>query len=204
MDTKERILLKAQELFKRFGIRSVSMDDMAAQLGMSKKTLYQYYKDKEELVRAVISAELESHVSFCQQDRQNAQDPIHEVFLSMDRVSQMFAAMNPSILFDLEKYHPTAFKVFKEFQTSFLFNMIRDNIERGVKDGLYRPDIDIDILTRYRIYTIMLSFNNEVFPSNRANLVHIEQQLFEHFMYGLATSKGEKLLQKYKTQRTKN
>jgi hypothetical protein len=82
--------------------------------------------------------------------------------------------------------------------------MIKNNIEWGVNEGLYRADIDIDILTRYRIQSIMLAFDPEVFPTNRTQLLHIEQQLLEHFLYGLATTKGEKLIQKYKKQRTKN
>jgi hypothetical protein len=72
-----------------------------------------------------------------------------------------------------------------------------------VEEGLYREDIDIDILTRYRIHSIMLSFNPEVFPNNRTHLLHIEQTLLEHFLFGLATVKGQKLIQKYKNQRTK-
>lgn len=203
MEAKERILLKAHELFNRYGIRSVSMDDIAAQLGMSKKTLYQYYVDKEELVRAVISSEIDTNKAECCLDKAKGENAIHEVFLSFDRVSRMFATMNPSILFDMEKYHPSAFRKFKEFQTGFLYEMIKENLERGVKEGLYREDIDIDTLTRYRIHTIMLSFNPEVFPTNRTHLVHIEQQLFEHFLHGLATPKGEKLIQKYKNQRLK-
>jgi TetR/AcrR family transcriptional regulator, cholesterol catabolism regulator len=203
MDAKQRILLKAHELFNRYGIRSVSMDDIAAQLGMSKKTLYQYFVDKEELVRAVISSEIDSKMADCCRYQEEGENPIHEVFLSFDQVSQMFASMNPSILFDMEKYHPSAFRKFKEFQTGFLYEIIRNNLDRGVKEGLYREDIDIDTLSRYRIHTIMLSFNQEVFPNNRTHLVHIEHQLFEHFLYGLATTKGEKLIQKYKHQRTK-
>ena len=84
-----------------------------------------------------------------------------------------------------------------------MYQMLKSNIERGVQEGLYREDIDVDILTRYRIYSIMLAFNHEVFPNNRTHLVHIEQQLLEVFLNGIATIKGQKLIQKYKNQRTK-
>jgi hypothetical protein len=78
-----------------------------------------------------------------------------------------------------------------------------DNLQRGIQDELYRPDIDVDVMARYRIESVMLPFNAIIFPNNRTHLIHIEQQLFEHFLYGLATTKGQKLIQKYKTQRTK-
>ena len=203
MEVKDRILWKADELFNRYGIRSVSMDDIAAQLGMSKKTLYQYYTDKDELVNAVFTTIMEQNREQCGKDRQRAENPVHEVFLAFDMVSEMFANMNPAVLYDMEKYHPTTYKKFKEYKNVFLYQMIRTNIERGIEQDLYRDEIDVDILTRYRIHSIMLSFNSEVFPSNRTHLVHIEQQLVEHFLYGLATQKGQKLIQKYKNQRTK-
>jgi TetR/AcrR family transcriptional regulator, cholesterol catabolism regulator len=111
--------------------------------------------------------------------------------------------MNPAVLFDMQKYHPTAFKKFQDYRNNFLYKMIRDNIEKGVSEGLYRDDFDIEVLTRYRLHSIMLAFDPEVFPNNRPNVVHIEQQIMEHFLYGIATAKGQKLIQKYKTQRTK-
>jgi TetR/AcrR family transcriptional regulator, cholesterol catabolism regulator len=80
--------------------------------------------------------------------------------------------------------------------------MIRTNIERGIEEELYRNDIDVDIMARYRIYSIMLGFNTQVFPNNRNNVVYIEQNLLEHFLNGLATPKGHKLIQKYKAQRS--
>ncbi len=203
MEAKERILLKAHELFNRYGIRSVSMNDIAAQLGMSKKTLYQYCTDKDELVNAVFTSVMEQNRTQCSIDYQHSENAIHELFLAFDRMQAMFANMNVSTLFDMEKYHPSAFAKFKEFRDTFLYGVIKANIERGIREEVYRPEIDADVITRYRLYTIMLSFNPEFFPNNRTHLIHIEQQLSEHYLYGLATAKGQKLILKYKSQRTK-
>ena len=204
MEAKERILLKAKVLFYRYGIRSVSMDDIAVQLGMSKKTLYQYYTDKDELVNAVFDISLHSNQAQCLQSREKCDNAIHEIFLSFDMLSDMLLNMNPSVLFDMQKYHPSAFKKYLTFKNDFLYKVIRSNLEQGIAEEVYRPDVDVDVLTRYRLYSVMLSFNPEVFPDNRANMLHIEEQLIEHFMYGLATAKGVKLIQKYKHQRIKN
>ena len=122
---------------------------------------------------------------------------------AQDMTQEVFAEMNPSVLYDLQKYHPAAYRKFHEFKYGFLYKVISNNLERGVKEELYRSDIDIDVLTRLRIESVMLPFNAEVFPNNRTHLIHIEQQLFEHFLHGLVTTKGQKLIQKYKTQRTK-
>ena len=203
MDPKERILVKSHELFNRYGIRSVSMDDIAAQLGMSKKTLYQYYTDKDELVNAVFDIVLTTNKTQCVDCTKKGENAIHEVFLSFDMVEEMLKAMNPSVLFDMQKYHPSAFKKFDDFRNGFLYRIIKSNLERGISEELYREDIDTDILSRYRLHSVLLSFNPDVFPTNKTNLVYIEQQLLEVYLYGVATSKGQKLIQKYTNQRTK-
>ena len=203
MEPKERILVRAHELFNKYGIRSVSMDDIAAALGMSKKTLYQYFVDKDELVDACFSVVMEQHRTQCTGYRQRSDNPIHEVFLAFDMTQEVFTEMNPAVLYDMQKYHPVAFKRFQEFKYAFLYGIIKSNLERGIIEELYRPEIDVDVLARLRIESIMLPFNVEVFPNNRTEIIHIEQQLFEHFLYGLATAKGQKLIQKYKNQRTK-
>jgi AcrR family transcriptional regulator len=179
------------------------MDDIAAQLGMSKKTLYQYYTDKEELVTAVFSEVMDHNRIECSANKQKADNAIHEIFMAFDMVQEMFSNMNVSVLYDMEKYHPVCYKKYLDYKNGFLYQMIRSNIERGIKEELYRSEIDVDIITRYRIYSIMLSFNTEMFPNNRNNIVYIEQQLLEHFLIGLATAKGEKLIQKYKNKRIK-
>jgi AcrR family transcriptional regulator len=203
MEAKERILLKADELFRRYGIRSVSMDDIAAQLGMSKKTLYQSYADKDELVNAVFEEVFLENERHCIESSKAGENVIHEVFLSFDKVQEMLSTMNPSVLFDMKKYHPTAFKKFQDFQNKFLFRMVQDNLVRGVAEGFYRDDFDVDIIVRYHISTIMLPFDAEIFPYNKTRLVEIEKQLMEHYLYGIVTARGQKLIQKYKNQRTK-
>jgi TetR/AcrR family transcriptional regulator, cholesterol catabolism regulator len=203
MEPKERILQKSHELFNKYGIRSVSMDDIAAQLGMSKKTLYQYFADKEEMVDACFSGVMNQSRHQCLADQKQAENPIHEFFLAFDMTKEMFAEMNPSVLYDLQKYHPAAFKKFQEFKYNFLYNVISSNLQRGIKDELYRAEIDVDVIARLRIESVMLPFNADVFPTNRTHLIHIEQQLFEHFLFGIVTTKGQKLIQKYKNQRTK-
>jgi len=204
MEAKERILVKSHELFNRYGIRSVSMDDIAAQLGMSKKTLYQYFTDKDELVNAVFDGALKSNQGLCIASREQRDNAIHEIFLSFDMVRDMLMNMNPSLIFDLQKYHPSAFKKYQLFKNEFLYKLIKSNLERGIEEELYRPEIDVEVLSRYRLHSVMLSFNPEVFPEHKINFLQIEEELIEHFMYGLATVKGQKLIQKYKNQRTKN
>ena len=203
MEVKERITVKANELFLRYGIRSVSMDDIAAELGMSKKTLYQYYADKEEIIHEVFDAVFAENRHYCSICKQEGENVIHEVFLSFDHVQEMLSQMNPALVFDMKKYHPAVFQKFHEFKYNFLYKMLKENLEKGVKEELYREDIDIEILVRFRLHSIMLSFEPEAFPGLKTPLIQIERSLMEHFLYGIATAKGQKLITKYKNQRLK-
>ena len=203
MDVKARILGKAEELFMQYGIRSVSMDDIVNSLGMSKKTLYQYYAEKDELVDAVV----DSHISIIQTDcissQKDAKDAIHEIYITMERILDEFSNMNPMLLYDMEKFHFRSYKKFKDHKDKFLAQIIRQNIEWGVKDELYRDDVDVEVMSRFRLESMMIPFNVAVFPPGKYNLAVLSEQIIEHFVYGLATIKGHKLIQKYNEQRQK-
>lgn len=203
MDNKERILLKAEEMFMQFGIRSVSMDDIANQLGMSKKTLYQYFTDKDELVEAVVDDHIKEIQLDCLNCRKDATNAIHEIFIMMERIMEEFSNMNPMLLYDLEKFHYKAYQRFRDHKDKFLLQIIRDNIEWGIKEELYRPDINIDVMSKYRIESMMIPFNVTVFPPGKYNLGTTSEMIIENFTYGLATIKGHKLIHKYNEQRQK-
>jgi AcrR family transcriptional regulator len=204
MEPKERILIKAEELFMQFGIRSVSMDDIANNLGMSKKTLYQYFADKDELVEAVVHGHISVVQGDCIKCRKNATDAIHEIFLTMEHIMEEFSNMNPMLLYDLEKFHFKAYQHFRNYKDKFLLQLVRDNIEWGIKDELYRADINIDVISKFRIESMMIPFNVSMFPPGKYNLAKTSEIIIEHFIYGLATIKGHKLIQKYNDQRQKN
>ena len=202
-ETSERIHKKAHELFMQYGLRSVSMDDIANNLGMSKKTIYQYYADKDALVDEVVSAVITSNEAICDFDRTNANDAIHEIFMAMDMVVEMFKTMNPSVLFDMQKYYPNAFQKFLKHKNDYLYRTIKENIKRGIKEELYRPEIKVEILARYRVESILIPFNPEFHTKIKSSLVDIEHEVTLHFLYGLISQKGYKLTQKYQQERTK-
>lgn len=188
----------------QYGVRSVTMDEIAVQLGVSKKTLYQYYADKDELVDAVILDVLTVNQDNCIKDRSMAKNAIHEVFLAIDMMQEMFQDMNPSVLYELEKYYPKAFEKFAKHKSSFLYKVMKENIERGITEELYRSDIDVEIQVKMRLENMMIPFNQMVFPKNKFDLIKVETELTTHFLYGLATIKGYKLITKYRLDRNNN
>jgi hypothetical protein len=152
-------------------------------------------------VDSVLSSFLENNRKQCNDGRQKSENAVHEVFQAFDMMQEMFSNMNPSLVFELEKYHTAVYKKIQHHKYVFLYQVLKQNLERGIKEELYRPEINVDILTRFRIESMMLAFNSEVFPTNRTHLINIQEEILEHFLYGLSTTKGQKLIQKYKQQR---
>ena len=195
---QDRILNKARELMFQAGVKHVTMDDLATQLGISKKTIYQYFKDKDALVSSVVEFELANHALLCNQSTQAADNAVHEIFLLMSVIQEMFNRMNPLALFEIEKYYPLAFDKIKKHKEDIIFSMISDNLEKGIAEGLYRKDVDITILSKYRLETSLIPFNIHVFHPSKFDLLKVNLQIIEHFVYGVATLEGHKLMDAYK------
>ncbi|MEY4050847.1 MAG: hypothetical protein RL262_1681 [Bacteroidota bacterium] len=195
---QDRILNKARELMFQTGVRHVTMDDLATQLGISKKTIYQYYKDKDALVSSVVENELTNHSLICNQSMQAADNAVHEIFLLMTVIQEMFNRMNPLALFEIEKYYPLAFEKIKNHKDDFIFSMISKNLEKGIAEGLYRKDVDVTILSKYRLETSLIPFNIHVFHPSKFDMLKVNLQIIEHFVYGVATLEGHKLMDAYK------
>jgi AcrR family transcriptional regulator len=203
IDYKQRILVKSGELFMQYGVRSISMDDIAFSLGISKKTIYQYFSDKDELVGAVILAKLSENEQICSVDRRQAENAIDELFKAMEMAEQMLRTLNPSVMFDLRKYHPNAYGLIEKHKNEFLFNIIRSNLEWGIEEGLYRPELNINIITHLRIKTMLLAFDPAFFSEQKSSIVDIEQQILEHYLFGIVTLKGYELVLQYQHKRQK-
>lgn len=202
-DIRQRILEKSHELFMRYGIRSVSMDDIALQLGMSKKTLYLHVADKDDLVEGVLDIEVSQGQNKCINCSISARDAVEEIFLTMEQILDQFRNMNPMVLYDLQKFHFRSFQKFLKYKNEFLYDVIRKNLERGINEALYRPELNVDIISKFRLETMMMAFNMDMFPPRKYNLAEVTREIIEHYLYGLATLKGYKLILKYKDQRIK-
>ena len=204
MEMKERIQQKARELFMRYGFRSVTMDEIAGQLGISKKTVYQFFEDKDGLVEAVMQKEMDYMHTECLRQLHESDNAIEEVFKDMDCMEEVIDSMNPQIIFDLEKFYPKTFEKFKKHKNTFLLDIIKKNLQRGITEDLYRNDINIDIVARFRLESSFLAFNQEIYPFGKYNLLDVSNEIYFLYMHGIATTKGKKLIDKYIQQRQKN
>ena len=198
METKVRIIKSAEELFLRYGIKSITMDDIAKHLGMSKKTIYRFFNDKDEVVHSLIQDKIkkDERLLGCMADE--SKNVVDEVFHIMKHMSAVFGSINPNVFYDLQKYHPKSWKLFMDFKEKFISTMVERSLENGKKQKLIRVDLNSKILARLRIQEIEMGFNPTVFPPDKFKLVDVQLALTEHFLYGVCTLKGHKLINKYK------
>lgn len=203
MDVKDRIQEKASELFRRYGVKSITMDEIASQLGISKKTIYQYFADKEELVHSVIDQKIRESQGDCLSSIGAAENAIHEEFLVQDKFLEHLKELNPVALHDMEKFHPTAFAKFTEHRNTFLREMITKNLHKGIAEGLYRSDLRPDILSEFRVNSIYLSLSPDYFKGSAFGLTELQQELFVHYIFGIASAEGNKLIHRYLLERQK-
>lgn len=187
----------------RYGIRSITMDEIATTLGISKKTIYQFFTDKDDLVFAVIQQEIAKNENECLQFRNDALDALHEIFLAVEDLEELLAYTNPLMLYDLEKYHPRAFQKIKDYKYQFLHTATIENLRRGIEEGLYRKDIQMDIVAKSRVEAAFLVFNVDLFPHSRYSMSQVNFELALLFMHGVATEKGKQLIAQYTNERNK-
>ena len=196
MEVKDRILLAAEKLFMRSGIRSVSMDDIAQDLAISKKTLYKCFENKDQIVHAMTASHLTREAAECEVLLTQADSAVAELFLMIDWMKSQFGDVHPSIFFDLQKFYPASWQLWVAHKNGYILRQIEDNLRRGIREGLYRPDLDVDVLARLRLAEIELSFAADVFPPRQFDPQRTMLAMLEHFVLGVATLKGHKLINK--------
>ena len=198
MEIKDRIIRHAMTLFLQKGIKSVSMDDIAADLAISKKTLYKWFANKDEIVFAVMQQHLTETQGDCEHVQSQATSAIDELFRLMDWMRRHFSEVHPSIFYDMQKFHPVTWQLWVSHKHEYILAQITDNLRRGIAEELYRPELDVEVLARLRLAQIELAFNADVFPPRQFDMQRLQQVIVEHFMRGVATLKGHKLINSYR------
>lgn len=197
-DIKEKISRGAEELFMRYGIRSMTMDEIARHLGISKKTIYQYFSDKDEIVLSVTQRHLETNQKQFDLIAEESKNSVEELVKLSFCLKENLKGMNPSVMFDLQKYHQKAWSAWMEYKRKVIKESVMRNIRKGMEDGYFRPEINPEILAVLRLEEIQMAFDDQLFPRDRFSITQVQLHILEHFINGLLTDKGRKLYYKYK------
>ncbi len=198
LEQKDRILHKSLELFSKYGFRAITMDEICTQLGISKKTLYQFYSDKDSLIDECMEMDMDNSKSDCVIATEMSENAVDEIFITLEFITQEFKDLNPIVMHDLKKFYPVTYDKLQNHINNFYYTIIHNNLQKGISEGLYRKNLEIDILTKFRLSTILLGFDQNIYPSEKYSLIKVTEILLEHFLYGIVTEEGFKLINEYK------
>jgi AcrR family transcriptional regulator len=195
---QDKIVKTAFDLFQQNGIKSVSMDDICRQMSISKKTLYKWFDNKDAIVHSAIENYLKYVQCSCETQKNESKNALHELFLMMDMMKEVFSKIHPSIFYDLKKYHPETWNLWVNHKCDFIREKVKENLQRGMEEKLYRADLDVEILSRLRVAYLDIAFDQNVFPASKFQINKVQLACLEHFMLGISTLKGHKMINKYR------
>ena len=189
-DLLTRVLEKSKEFFVKYGVKSITMDDISKELGISKKTLYTVVKDKNELIEKTSFSVSDGIFSTIRELLLKKLDPISELLEIENIVCDTITSFDPSVIHQFQKYYPTIHKKLHDRQKSAIIDMIKDNMRRGIKDGLYRRDLDVNFMAHLDYSSSFNLINPDFFPANEFEIRKIKHQYLIYHLRGISSSKG--------------
>lgn len=204
MEKSKNFFKSTTELFTRFGIKSLTMDDIARHLGISKKTIYQFVKDKKELVKKGMALMIKEEQSRIIESTKLSKTAIDELIEMTKCVSSKLGDIHPSVIYDLQKYHPEAWKILENHKQEFIHNIILNNIKRGVSEGYYRKNINPEIIANVYICMMDNIINPESSINKTMSLEELHLEIINYHIKGISNEKGVEYLKKALENSTDN
>ena len=190
METLEKILSRSEVLFLRYGIRSITMDDIARELGISKKTLYQFVDNKAELIQKVLLQFIEDEQRTIREITQQSSNAIEEMLNIGRYITQVLRRLTPTTLFDLQKYYPESWQMVYMLNQEYIYNVIKSNLERGIQQGFYRPNLHIDIISRLYVGKTNYLIDEDIFPLREYDRGELYREFILYHIHGILSEKG--------------
>jgi len=196
MEVRERIIEEATRLFFQYGIRSITMDEIAVSLGISKRTVYETFKDKTELIHTCLRDLIRQRDERSQEVIASSANVIEAIFTSMQDGIKAINTINPLFFHDLKKYYPVIWKTLHEENKEKHYNLTYTQLRKGVNEGLFRKDIHIGIVSKLFHEQVNLISDESVFPREQYELTDLFKNLMINFVRGISTQKGIDLVDK--------
>ncbi len=202
IEQKQHIIKASYNQFRQLGFKNVTMDDLARQIGISKKTLYELFENKDELVLESIKYMLETNRAETEAVLKSSKNAVEQLINVITIMEKMLRGLNLISYMDLQRYYPTAYQYLETFKREHMLTDIIENLKQGIAEGLYRSDVNVEVVSRFRLESAMIVFHNNVYPQDKFNIIEVNNELFVHYMYGIASIKGHKLINKYLNKET--
>jgi AcrR family transcriptional regulator len=196
-DQKQLLLKKAGDLFKKYGVKNLTMDDVAKELGMSKKTIYRHVENKAELVQLALMFYLEA-------DRKHLEGILKASENSVDSMIRMIAyfvnqvtEFDASVLLDIQKYYIETWELYNDYRYKYVLSLIADNLKGGMEEGYYRNDFDPDIISKIYISATDILADQRLFPSKNYVFLDIFKEFVKYHLCGIASPKGLEYIEQH-------
>jgi TetR/AcrR family transcriptional regulator, cholesterol catabolism regulator len=191
----KEIIEKVSCLYLKYGIKSVTMDDVARDLGISKKTLYQYFTDKDDLVKKVVDYHMDIQHEKMKEFAMAKLNAIEELLMVSKFIAGFLKSINPSVTYDIQKYYPEIWKNITSNRRDHIYNQIIDNMKRGIKEGFYRKDLNIDIIANFYLLRLDTATTLDMITENKYPYEEIFNTFFSYHIRGIANQKGIEYLE---------
>lgn len=197
LEEKNKIILGAGSLFMKIGIKSVSMDDIAREIGISKKTIYKHFEDKKDLVSQVFQESLNNEMHACKSSYSSSENAIQKMIDISKMISTSHKEVKASVLFDLKKYYPSLWRKFEAFRVGFVAKTIKQNIEEGQAENLYRKNLNADIIAG--LYITLIHGMIEMLSNDDLNydFQTLHRNMVNYHLYGICSPAGLEYLEQH-------
>ena len=196
MQQENQLLSSAEEMFMKYGVKSVTMDDIARNMGMSKKTLYTFVANKANLIEKIFQQKVIEEKEIMAQIKASATDAIDEMIQIVRYVLKLLRKMSPTVVYDLKKYYQNTWNHIDHLHCEHVYDLIKENITRGKEQGIFRAELDEDIIAKLYVHTTSTVVDAEHFPATTYDWPQLFKAYIEYHIRGIATAKGLKLFEK--------
>ncbi len=192
-ENKDKILSCAENLFRKYGIRSISMDDIAHHLNMSKKTIYESFADKNEIIYLIIAAFRKKMEALVVGVTDRPANPIERLIKLFVCITSMIRETSPTLIYDLQKYHENAWQILQDFRDDFLAGRVKDIVSDGIRKHYLNPTLDANFYITLFLQLVQLSGNEKLFPRAKYSEHTVAINLIDCLVSGIATEKGRRI-----------
>jgi AcrR family transcriptional regulator len=197
MDYRQRITEEAAIMFRTYGIRAVTMDMIATSMGISKRTIYEVFRDKDELLQGVLKWMAVRQREVMTKIFSESENVIEAIFKMLDLMSSHFQNMSPAFHMDIKRYHHEILNTLGEKNELPYYNNNSEILKRGIKEGIFRKDIDVDITNKCLLEVARMSNDKSVFPPDDFMNKDVIRTFYINYLRGISTQKGLELINLY-------
>jgi AcrR family transcriptional regulator len=203
MDYRQRIVEEAAVMFRTYGIRAVTMDMLANEMGISKRTIYEVFRDKDELLQGVLSWMTKKQIEVMNRIFSESENIIDAIFRMLDLMSEHFRNMSPAFHMDMKRHHQELLKKMGDSNELFYYGSNSEILRRGIKEGVFRKDLNIEITNRCLEEVARMANDKNVFPPDDFLNKDVIRNFYINYLRGISTQKGLDLINFYEKNANK-